>query len=123
MNRPAPPDKVRCTAVARWTGNGKGRCRKAAYGSSRLCPMHAKFPPRPERERSSLVEFLATAPLGEGKEIRVELRVLEDEEFLSVRLYLGDVPTRKAFHLSPRQLGELHAALDRALDRLDGVAR
>ena len=84
--------------------------------------MHVKFPPRPPAERSSLVAFLAAAPLGDGKEIRVEMRERDGEEFVSVRLYLGDVPTRKAFYLSPRQLGELHAALDRALDRLDGVA-
>lgn len=84
--------------------------------------MHTKFPPRPERERSSLLEFLATAPLGDGKEIRVELREREAEEFVSVRLYLADVPTRKAFHLSLRQLQELHDALDRALDRFGGAA-
>lgn len=121
MTRPLPPDSIRCTATARWSGAGRDRCRKVAHGPSGLCTMHSKFPPRPAAEMSALVDELAVADLGDGKEIRVELREREDVAFVSVRLYLGGAPTRKSFYLSPGQLGDLHAALDQALDRLDGV--
>ena len=121
MRRPPPPDPMRCVARARWSGAGKDRCRKVAHGPDRLCTMHERFPPRPPSERSALVASLASADLGAGKEIRVEVRERDDVEFVSVRLYVAGAPTRRSFYLSPGQAGELHAALDLALDRLDGV--
>jgi hypothetical protein len=121
VKAPVPPDALRCTAVARWSGDGTKRCRKRAKGAGRYCTMHARFPPRPERASSVLLESLATIVLDERKEIRVEVREREGSEFVAVRLYLGDTPTRRALFVSPGQLEDLVAGLDRAASRLDEV--
>lgn len=121
MRAPVPPDALRCTAVARWSGDGTKRCRKRAKGAGRYCTMHARFPPRPERERSVLLEVLSTVDIGGGKRFCVELREREEREFVAVRLYLGDTPTRRALFVSPGQLEDLVAGLDLAASRLDEV--
>lgn len=116
MRRQLPPDSVRCTAPARWTG---GRCRKAAYGPSGLCTMHRRFPPRGPRPDPSLVSELGAFDLGEGKAIRVHLRRRRDgETFVAVRLFVDDVPTRKALYLSPRGLDGFAFALSDAAEKL-----
>lgn len=116
MSRPIPHDSVRCTAPARWTG---GRCRKAAYGPSGLCTMHRRFPPRAPRPDPSLVSELGAFNLGDGKTIRVQLRERQDgDTFVAVRLFLGDVPTRKALYLSPSGLDGFALALSDAAERL-----
>lgn len=114
MKRPPPADRVRCVALARWTGNGRGRCRNAAYGRDRFCKSHQKFPPRPEREPSILLEPLSVVHLGEGKEIVVELREREGKEFVSIRLVIGGAPTRRTLYLSPCQLEEFADGIGRA---------
>lgn len=66
---------------------------------------------------------LGAFDLGEGKTIRVQLRRgAAGGEFVSIRLFLGDVPTRKALYLSPEQLDGLALALSDAAERLEEAA-
>lgn len=117
MKAAVPPDALRCTAVARWSGDGTKRCRKRARGAARFCTMHTRFPPRPRRTSSVLLESLATIVLDERKEIRVEVREREGAEFVSVRLFLDDVPTRRGIFLAPERLCAFADGMTRACER------
>lgn len=119
MRAPVPPDALRCTAVARWSGSGTKRCRKRARSASRFCTMHTKFPPRDRRASSVLLESLATIVLDERKEIRVEVRERDGSEFISVRLYLDDAPTRRGIFLAPEQLYAFAAGMSGASERYE----
>lgn len=116
--RPVLPNAVRCTALARWTGNGRSRCRKRAWGSAQLCTMHERFPPRPKADTSLLAE-LGSFELGGDKVIRVQLRQGKDGPFVAIRLFLGETPTRKALYLAPSDLDGFALALSDAAEALE----
>lgn len=81
--------------------------------------MHTKFPPRDRRVSSVLLESLATIVLDERKEIRVEVRERDGSEFVSVRLFLDDVPTRRGIFLAPERLCAFAAGMTRACERYE----
>lgn len=119
MSRPIPPDEIRCTAVARWSGNGKGRCRKAAYGSSRLCKTHRECQGRPPRPMSELIARLNVVDLGDGREFWIQLREREESRYVAIRLFIGGTPTRRSINVPPGLLRELADGLAEAAEALE----
>lgn len=119
MRAPVPPDALRCVATARWTGNGTKRCRKRAKGASRYCTMHTRFPPRERAAASVLLESLSAVEFGSEKEVRVEVREREGNEFVSVRLYVDGAPTRRGLYVPLDRFRPLVEALEEALERFE----
>lgn len=119
MSRPAPRDDIRCKALARWTGNGRARCRNAAYGPSQLCRSHFRVKDRPPRPVSELIARLNVVDLGDGREIWIQLREREQSRYVSIRLFIGGVPTRRSINVPPGLLRDLVEGLAEAAEALE----